>query len=287
MLVPLDTLAGWPAAQKPTALQTLALLVGFPLLAIIVAFAVAKIGTSVQASRGESAPVADSLWVERPAGRRRDRGRSGAARGRRRGRRRDAGGARVPAGESLTRDELQRIEKAVHNAEAFSGLTFSVFVGVAEEDARAYAERLHGALEDPAHSVLVLCDPEFHALEIVTGSEARRWLTDVGVRAGRRDDADLVRGRRHRRRTGGRRPAAGRGRPAPADPAHQQADVPTSARPLGRSVERSPNHRCIVAYERQGAHSAVDVIARRASSRLTTRSESSSTSRSPKARMAR
>ena len=98
--------------------------------------------------------------------------------------------------------------KAVHNAEALSGLKFSVFVGVAEEDARAYAERLHGALEDPAHSVLVLCDPEFHALEIVTGSEARRWLDDVGVWAGRRHDADLVRGRRHRRRSGGRYPAA-------------------------------------------------------------------------------
>ena len=85
----------------------------------------------------------------------------------------------MPAGEALTRDELRRLEKAVRNAETFSGLTFSVFVGVAEEDARAYAERLHGALEDPAHTVLVLCDPEFHALEIVTGGEARRWLCDV------------------------------------------------------------------------------------------------------------
>ena len=63
MLVPLDTLAGWPAAQEPTILQTLALLVGFPVLGLVVAFAVAKIGTSVQASRGESAPVADSVWV--------------------------------------------------------------------------------------------------------------------------------------------------------------------------------------------------------------------------------
>ena len=85
----------------------------------------------------------------------------------------------MPAGEALTRDDLRRIEKAVANAETFSGLTFSVFVGVAEEDARGYAERLHGALADPASSVLVLCDPEFHALEIVTGREARRWLTDV------------------------------------------------------------------------------------------------------------
>ncbi|HZA02923.1 MAG TPA: DUF5130 family protein [Propionibacteriaceae bacterium] len=84
----------------------------------------------------------------------------------------------MPAGEALTREDLKRLEKAVHNAEAFSGLIFSVFVGVAEENARAYAERLHGALEDPARSVLVLCDPEFHALEIVTGTEARRWLSD-------------------------------------------------------------------------------------------------------------
>lgn len=85
----------------------------------------------------------------------------------------------MPAGRALTGDDLRRIERAVANAETFSGLTFSVFVGVAEEDARSYAERLHGALADPARSVLVLCDPEFHALEIVTGREARRWLTDV------------------------------------------------------------------------------------------------------------
>jgi hypothetical protein len=63
MLVPLDTLAGWPAAQEPSILETLGLLVGFPLLITIIAFAVAKIGTSVQASRGDAAPAADSVWV--------------------------------------------------------------------------------------------------------------------------------------------------------------------------------------------------------------------------------
>jgi hypothetical protein len=63
MLVPLDTLAGWPAAQEPTVLQTLALLVGIPVVVIVIVFAIAKIGTSVQASRGDSAPVADSVWV--------------------------------------------------------------------------------------------------------------------------------------------------------------------------------------------------------------------------------
>ena len=85
----------------------------------------------------------------------------------------------MPAGDSFTRADRERLTRAVQNAEALSGLKFSVFVGVAEEDARAYAGRLHGALGDPAHSVLVLCDPEFHVLEIVSGSEARRWLDDV------------------------------------------------------------------------------------------------------------
>jgi hypothetical protein len=88
----------------------------------------------------------------------------------------------VPAGDAFTAEEEERIRRAVRNAETLSGLTFSVFVGVSEEDSRAYAERLHGALADPPHSVLVLCDPAFHALEIVTGSEARRWLGDVECR---------------------------------------------------------------------------------------------------------
>ena len=88
----------------------------------------------------------------------------------------------MPAGEAFTHGELAQIKRAVANAGKLSGLTFSVFVGVSEEDSRAYAERLHSALDDPAHSVLVLCDPDFHALEIVTGSEARRTLDDVECR---------------------------------------------------------------------------------------------------------
>ncbi len=63
MVVPLDTLAGWPAAQEPSILQTLGLLVGIPALVTILVFAIAKLGTSVQASRGDAAPAADSVWV--------------------------------------------------------------------------------------------------------------------------------------------------------------------------------------------------------------------------------
>ena len=77
---------------------------------------------------------------------------------------------------------MERIRRAVRNAETMSGLTFSVFVGVSEEDSRAYAERLHQALDDPAHSVLVMCDPGFQVLEIITGPRARRALDDVDCR---------------------------------------------------------------------------------------------------------
>jgi uncharacterized membrane protein YgcG len=90
--------------------------------------------------------------------------------------------APVPAGDSFTPSQREWLERAVRNAEAVSDLTFSLFVGVSEEDSRAYAERLHRALGDPDHSVLVMCDPEFHKLEIVTGLEARRVLDDLECR---------------------------------------------------------------------------------------------------------
>ena len=88
----------------------------------------------------------------------------------------------MPAGESFTPAETERLMRAVQHAERISGLTFSVYVGVSEEDSRAYAERLHNALEDPRRSVLIMCDPGSRALEIVTGSEARRRLDDVECR---------------------------------------------------------------------------------------------------------
>ncbi len=63
MVVPLDTLAGWPAAQSPTVLQSLGLLFGIPLLAMIAAFAVAKIGNNIHASRGTGLPPIETMWV--------------------------------------------------------------------------------------------------------------------------------------------------------------------------------------------------------------------------------
>ena len=88
----------------------------------------------------------------------------------------------MPAGDSFTPSQREWIKRAVRNAETASGLTFSVFIGVAEEDSRAYAERLHKSLTDPDHSVLVMCDPEVRRREIVTGNDARRVRSDLECR---------------------------------------------------------------------------------------------------------
>jgi hypothetical protein len=63
MLVPLETLSGWPAAPDPSTLEVLVLLVGFPLLVFIVVIAIAKIGTAAHAGRGDVIDASDPLWV--------------------------------------------------------------------------------------------------------------------------------------------------------------------------------------------------------------------------------
>lgn len=84
----------------------------------------------------------------------------------------------VLAGDRLTPADTGQLERAVRIAEEASGLSFALYLTTSEEDARAYALRLHGSLEDPDRSVLVLCDPGFRVLEIVTGRTARRALPD-------------------------------------------------------------------------------------------------------------
>jgi hypothetical protein len=63
MVVPLETLSGWPAAPDPSPLQVLGLLVGIPLLVFIVVVAVVKIGAAAHAGRGDIIQSSDPLWV--------------------------------------------------------------------------------------------------------------------------------------------------------------------------------------------------------------------------------
>jgi hypothetical protein len=62
MLVPLDTLAGWPPAPDPSWLQTLGLLFGLPLLVMVVVIALAKVFNA--AGKGDAhEEVTEPVWV--------------------------------------------------------------------------------------------------------------------------------------------------------------------------------------------------------------------------------
>jgi uncharacterized membrane protein YgcG len=87
----------------------------------------------------------------------------------------------VPAGEHLTEAQRTRLDEAIRAAERHSRVEFSVFLGTAEGDPRAFATQLHNSLVAPARSILVMIDPTARALEIVTGGWVRRTLTDQEV----------------------------------------------------------------------------------------------------------
>ncbi|HEX3223908.1 MAG TPA: DUF5130 family protein [Nocardioides sp.] len=81
----------------------------------------------------------------------------------------------------FTASQRVALDQAIRAAEQVSRFEFSVFVGTAEGEPRAFAERLHAALSTPPRSVLVMVDPAARTLEIVTGREVRRVLTDHDV----------------------------------------------------------------------------------------------------------
>jgi hypothetical protein len=63
MLVPLETLSGWPRVENPSALQLLWLLIGIPLLIAIVVTALIKVGAARHARRGDDINASDPFWV--------------------------------------------------------------------------------------------------------------------------------------------------------------------------------------------------------------------------------
>lgn len=81
-------------------------------------------------------------------------------------------------GGELDGAERFAIEDAIRTAEQISRYEFSVFVGRADGEPRAFATRLHSSLVAPERSILIMVDPAARALEIVTGSAVRRHLSD-------------------------------------------------------------------------------------------------------------
>jgi hypothetical protein len=63
MLVPLETLSGWPRAENPTALQSLLLLFGAPIVVFLIVVAINKIVQTFHATRGDDPRTSDPLYV--------------------------------------------------------------------------------------------------------------------------------------------------------------------------------------------------------------------------------
>jgi uncharacterized membrane protein YgcG len=88
--------------------------------------------------------------------------------------------AQVAVGEFNSAESFQ-IDEAIRKAEQVSRYEFSVFVGRAGADPRAFATQLHNSLVAPARSILIMLDPAARSLEIVTGGYVRRTLSDQEV----------------------------------------------------------------------------------------------------------
>ncbi len=90
----------------------------------------------------------------------------------------------MPGGDGLTSAQRLQIDRAIREAETACRQEFSVYVGRADEqygEPRAFAHRLHASLVNPSRSVLLMVDPGHRAVEIVTGAEVRRSLSDDEV----------------------------------------------------------------------------------------------------------
>ena len=85
----------------------------------------------------------------------------------------------MPSGEPFTDVQVREVSRACSTASQECGLHYSVYVGPVEGDVRDHAERLHAALGSRASAgVLVLVAPGDRQLEIVTGKESARRLSD-------------------------------------------------------------------------------------------------------------
>jgi hypothetical protein len=74
--------------------------------------------------------------------------------------------------------QLLRLDEAMRVADRQTGLIFSVYVGDLAEPTRTTAEALHRDLDGTDRAVLLAVSPNQRVLEIVTGNEARKRISD-------------------------------------------------------------------------------------------------------------
>lgn len=78
----------------------------------------------------------------------------------------------------FTTRQLLRLDEALRIADQVTGLNFSIYLGPLEEPLRESAEKLHAQTRRPERSVLMAVSPDQRKLEIVTGAEARKRISD-------------------------------------------------------------------------------------------------------------
>jgi uncharacterized membrane protein YgcG len=78
----------------------------------------------------------------------------------------------------FTTRQLLRLDEALRIADQQTGLTFSVYLGDLDEPVRESAERLHRQLDGADTAVLIAVSPNQRVLEIVTGNQARKRVSD-------------------------------------------------------------------------------------------------------------
>lgn len=88
----------------------------------------------------------------------------------------------------LSAGQLRQLDQTLTRAGRSTGLHFSVYLGDLGEDTHARAEQLHAALDNgvadvgSAEAVLLAVSPGQRVVEVVTGSQARRRLSDRACR---------------------------------------------------------------------------------------------------------
>ncbi|MFC4072807.1 DUF5130 family protein [Actinoplanes subglobosus] len=83
-----------------------------------------------------------------------------------------------PAESPFSTRQLLRLDEALRIADQVTGLNFSIYLGTLAEPHREAAEKLHAQTRDPKRAVLIAVSPDQRKLEIITGAEARKRISD-------------------------------------------------------------------------------------------------------------
>jgi uncharacterized protein DUF5130 len=90
----------------------------------------------------------------------------------------DAGASGIP----FSPTQLTRLDEALTLSSRGTGLDFTVYIGDLGEDTRQEAERVHADAPGVSTAVLIAVSPGQRAVEIVTGEEAARRISDRGCK---------------------------------------------------------------------------------------------------------